>query len=254
MNSIKCNKLEKKTSCDTKDSISVLTRLYFLGFTVKTLQKYITHHILETLSHENQLSLAKEVLKPAFQPRGELEKQILEYFQFLQINPKKTLILAKNDEIIYYHISNWSKLSDEEKIMLDNEMSAKMKKDEFKDNHSDIIGFIGEFLSKDMGSTMVFRTKNMTQKRNNKSAFLQNDSSKEAVVQKLNTLLKLANSPFSFDNENCKKCDRNTDDISKIAFAGIYELLIRKLNDENTFGKIWFLKPEQAIFNNIKNM
>ena len=254
LNSIKCNKLDKKTSCDTKDSISVLTRLYFLGFTVKTLQKYITHHILETLSHENQLSLAKEVLKPGFQPKGELEKQILEYFQFLQINQKKTLILAKNDEIIYYHISNWSKISDEEKIMLDNEMSAKMKKDEFKDNHSDIIGFIGEFLSKDMGSTMVFRTKNMTQKRNNKSAFLQNDSSKEAVVQKLNTLLKLANSPFSFDNENCKKCDRNTDDISKIAFAGIYELLIRKLNDENTFGKIWFLKPEQAIFNNIKNM
>ena len=254
LNSIKCNKFEKKTLCDTKDSISVATRLYFLGFTVKTLQKYITHHILETLSHENQLSLAKEVLKPGFQPKGELEKQILEYFQFLQINQKKTLILAKNDEIIYYHISNWSKLSNEEKIILDNEMSVKMKKDEFKNNHSDIIGFIGEFLSKDMGSTMVFRTKNMTQKRNNKSAFLQNDSSKEAVVQKLNTLLKLANSPFSFDNENCKKCDRNTDDISKIAFAGIYELLIRKLNDENTFGKIWFLKPEQAIFNNIKNM
>lgn len=256
LNSIKCNKLEKKTFCDTKDSISVATRLLFLGFTPKTMKKYVTDHILETLSHENQLSLAKEVLKPGFQPKNEpeLERQILEYFQFLQINNKKTLILAKNDEIMYYHTSNWSKLNDEEIIMLNNEMTVKMKTDEFKVNHSDIIGFVGEFLSKDMGSTMVFRTKNMTQKRNNKSAFLQNDSSKEAVVQKLNTLLKLANSGFSFDNENCKNCDRNTDDISKIAFAGIYELLIRKLNDENTFGKIWFLKPEQAIFNNIKNM
>jgi len=91
----------------------------------------------------------------------------------------------------------------------------------------------------------------MKQKRNNKSAYLQNDS-KIAIIKQLNAILKLTNSPFSFDDESCANCERNTDDISKIAFAGIYEMLIRKYNDQDSSDKIWFLRPEQAIFNNIK--
>jgi hypothetical protein len=251
LNSIKCNKLDKKIACDTKDSISVVTRLRFLGFTPKLMEKYVTSHILETLSHENQLTLAREVLKPSFKSNTNMEKQILEYFQFLLLNNKKVMVLAKNDENIYYFTSNWSKLNDGEKNLLDDEMVIKMKREEFKYNHSDIVGFIGEFLSKDMGSTMVFRTKNMKQKRNNKSAYLQNDS-KIAIIKQLNAILKLTNSPFSFDDESCANCERNTDDISKIAFAGIYEMLIRKFNDQDSSDKIWFLRPEQAIFNNIK--
>lgn len=93
----------------------------------------------------------------------------------------------------------------------------------------------------------------MKQLRNNKSAYLQNDT-KIAIIKQLNGILKLAESPYSFDNEASKEPTRNTDDISKVAFAGIYEMLIRKYNREKLFGKMWFLKPEQAIFNNIKNL
>jgi hypothetical protein len=64
----------------------------------------------------------------------------------------------------------------------------------------------------------------------------------------------MAKSPFCFDDEKCPEPTRDTDDISKIAFAGIFELVIRKLNDEKVDDKVWFLRPEVAIFNKISKL
>ena len=240
--------LEKKSICVSQAFISVMIRLRILGIDKEALNKYVTDHIIETLSHENLLTLAKEVLHPKFVANDHLERRIADYFQYLLLDNKKVLVLAKEDKNIYYNLSDWSELSDGEKELLVKEMQEKME----IVNYSDIIGFTGNFSSKDMVSTMVFRTKNMTQKRNNKSAFLQNDS-KIAIIKQINTILKLAGSPYGFDDETCSNCERNTDDMSKIAVACIFEMLIRKFDDEKTTGKTWLLRPEQAIFNNIKN-
>lgn len=241
-------RLEKNSICITQGFFSVVARLRILGIDSESLERYVTDHIIETLSHENLLTLAKEVLETKFVAKDNLERRVLKYFQSLLLDGKKTLVLAKDNKNIYYNLSDWSELSDGEKEILVKEMKDKME----ITNYSNIIGFVGEFASKDMGSTMVFRTKNMTQKRNNKSAFLQNDS-KIAIIKQINTILKLAGSPYSFDDESCTRCERNTDDLSKIAVACIFEMLIRKFDDEQTTGKTWLLKPEQAIFNNIKN-
>jgi hypothetical protein len=241
-------RLEKNSICVSHGFIPVMIRLKILGIDSEALTKYVTDHIIETLSHENRRTLAKEVLAPNFVAKYDFETHIAEYFQHLLLDNKKVLVLAKDDKNVYYNISDWSELSNEEKQLLVKEMQEKME----ITNYSDIIGFTGNFSSKDMVSTMVFRTKNMTQKRNNKSAFLQNDS-KIAIIKQINTILKLAGSPYSFDDETCSKCERNTDDISKIAVACIFEMLIRKFDDDKTAGKTWLLRSEQAIFNNIKN-
>jgi hypothetical protein len=240
--------LEREAICTTQGFFSVATRLTILGIDAAALKRYVSDHIIETLSHENRLILAKEVLKRDFAPSDDLERRVVDYFRFLLLDGGKTLVLAKDDENIYYNISDWSELSFGEKNQLTIEMRIKMGIPEY----SDIIGFVGNFSSKDMVSAMVFRTKNMTQKRNNKSAFLQNDS-KIAIIKQINTILKLASLEYSFDDETCSKCERNTDDISKIAVACIFEMLIRKFNEEKTKQKTWLLTPEQAIFNNIKN-
>jgi hypothetical protein len=239
-----CTKTCKEGEKDKKYIFSVATRLHLFGFTPKLIKKYVTNHILETLSHEEQLILAKKVLTPKFKTADELEKQIVERFQKLLLNGEKTLVLANKDKLVYYHTANWTELSVGEENLLS-------KKKLEKENYSDIIGFISEFTSKDMEKAPVFKTKIMTQTRNNKGSYLQNESSKIAVIRQLNVLLKNMDSPFSFDDETCVQCERNTDDISKIAFAGIYEMLIRKLDDEKHKGKTWFLTPEEAIYNNI---
>jgi hypothetical protein len=241
-------KLEKNAICTTNGFFSIMLRLRIFGFTPALIRKYVTDHILETLSHENRVILAKEVLKPGFVANDDLEKHIVSQFQDLLIDNKKVLVLTKKNENVFYRTTDWTELNFGEKNVLQPEMQKKFG----INNYSDIIGFVGEFSSKDMGSLMVFKTKNMKQVRNNKGAYLQNESNKIAIVKQLNTILKLTRSPFSFDDETCNKCERNTDDISKIALACIYEMLIRKFHDDYT-DKTWFVRPEHAIFNDVKN-
>jgi hypothetical protein len=228
---------------------SVMTRLRFLGFTKSLLEKYVVEHILDTLPHESRIILAKTVLTPGFSQNSPLEKQVFDYFNFLVLDGGKAIVLTKEEENIYYNTSNWKELSYGEKVQLDAEMHRKMDVSDY----SDIVGFIAKFAGKDMISKMVFKRKDMKQKRNNQGAYLQNDSKKAAVIDKVNEILRMGGYPFQFDDSTNKEATRNTDDISKIAFSGIFEMLIRKMNEEKKDGKTWFLKPEQAIFNNIKN-
>ena len=258
--------LEKTSICSTKGFLSVMNRLKILGIDTALLKRYVTDHILDTLPHESRVILAKEVLKPGFSAITDLEKHIVNYFKLLKFK-EKTLVLAKENEIIYYKIADWSTLNHGEinqfkNLMKEEEELEKQKKQDTipkvivpLSNVSSIVGFVGNFSSKDMIPASVFKVKNMKQARNNKGAYLQNDT-KIAIIKQVNAILKLAGSPYSFDDENTNEPVRNTDDISKIAFAGIFEILMRKFNDEEktkTNPKIWLLRPEQAIFNNIEN-
>jgi hypothetical protein len=118
-------------------------------------------------------------------------------------------------------------------------------------NFSNIIGFVAEL--SDDNKSMVFKRKDLTQKKNNWGAYLQNDNGKMPIIKKVNEILAMVGSHYCFDDEKCPEPTRNTDDISKIAFAGIFELLIRKFNEDKENGKIWYLRPEIAIYNKISN-
>ena len=151
-------------------------------------------------------------------------------------------MLANKDKNIYYNIKDWSVNPYDYEFK--GEMEAKMEVIKY----SPIIGFVAD--NKD---EMVFKRKDMTEPRNNSGAYLQNATNKADIVLKINNILETAKNGFRFDNETVSKAKRNTDGISKIAFAGIFELLIRKFND-NDKEKTWFLRPEQAIYNYIKNL
>jgi hypothetical protein len=219
------------------------------------MKKYVMEHILDTLSHEDRLVLAKTIFAPGFSGPGisELERHIVKYFNYLLLDEEdKILVLAKESENVFYRIGDWSQLSFGERRLLQDKMKDKMQIN--LEDYSDVIGFVAEF--SDVDKTMVFKRKEMKhkQKQNNRGAYLQGDSSKVHIIKKLNEILSMAKSPFCFDDEKCPEPTRDTDDISKIAFAGIFELVIRKLNDEKVDDKVWFLRPEVAIFNKISKL
>ena len=246
---------KKNTVCDTSKFKTVLTRLRFLGFDAPNIKKYVTEHILDTLSHEDRLVLAKTIFAPGFSGPGlsEIERHIVKYFNYLLLDEEdKILVLAKESENVFYRIGDWSQLSFGERRLFQDKMKDKMQIN--LEDYSDIIGFVAEF--SDVDKTMVFKRKEMKhkQKQNNRGAYLQGDSSKVHIIKKLNEILSMAKSPFCFDDEKCPEPTRDTDDISKIAFAGIFELVIRKLNDEKVDDKVWFLRPEVAIFNKIAKL
>jgi len=230
--------LKDKSICNTDYFQPVMLRLQIL--IGRNVAEYVLEHILDTLPHKERLVLAKKII--AIEPQDDLEKDIKKYFKFLLLNNKKTLVLANKDENIYYNTENWTELTTGEKNRLDAEMTKKMD----VLSYSTVIGFIGN--SKD---EMVFKRKDLREIRNNKGAYLQGDSNKVSVIDKVNEILKIADSEFSFHDENHREPSRNTDGISKIAFAGIFEILVRKYNREKVNGKTWFLRPEQAIFNKI---
>jgi superfamily II DNA or RNA helicase len=240
--------LQKNAVCDTTTFKTVMTRLRFLGFNDPNMKKYVMAHILDTLSHEDKLILAKRVFSNGFSPSNYTETHINEYFNYLLLD-EKVLVLAKDGENVFYRISNWSILTFGERQLMHDKINEKLYVDPL--DFSNIIGFVAE-LSDDEKS-MVFKRKDMTQKKNNWGAYLQNDNGKMPIIKKVNEILGMAGSPYCFDDEKCPEPTRNTDDISKIAFAGIFELLIRKMNYENVSGKKWFLRPEIAIYNKISN-
>jgi superfamily II DNA or RNA helicase len=248
---------KKNTVCDTSKFKTVLTRLRFLGFDAPNMKKYVMEHILDTLSHEDRLVLAKTIFAPGFSTSlglSEIERHIVKYFNYLLLEDEeeKILVLAKESENVFYRIGDWSQLSFGERRLFQEKMKGKMEIN--IEDYSDIIGFVAEF--SDVDKTMVFKRKEMKQKKkqNNRGAYLQGDSSKVHIIKKLNEILLMSNSPFCFDDEKCPEPTRDTDDISKIAFAGIFELVIRKLNDEKVNDKVWFLRPEVAIFNKISKL
>jgi hypothetical protein len=160
--------------------------------------------------------------------------------------------LMKDKVNVLYNINDWSEYSPGTVVQMKKLFDHRMGKT--KDEMSDMLGFVNSFTGKDNVSVSVFRVKNMKQERNNKGAYIMNEK-KADIVKRVNNILKMAGSPFSFDDEKTNAgTNRNTDDISQIAFAGMFELLIRLYHSQGMNNKTWFLRPEQAVYLKIENL
>ena len=114
-----------------------------------------------------------------------------------------------------------------------------------------IFGFVGYFTGrgiKEKGSaegSMVFKTKTLNQGKNNKGSYLQNDGKAE-ILKKYNSIMEVTKSKKYLISE--------IEDLSKVGFAIVTEMLMRKMNDERQLGMIWYLTPEEAIVNGIEDV
>jgi hypothetical protein len=204
------------------------------------------------MPHNDRLTLAKRVNEPGFTPITELETHIKTYFDlltFTAIGITCVLLMKdKENENALYNIEDWTELS----IGMVNQFNSLIRSRLGVDanNISNIVGFVNNFESKDGNSKPVFYIKNMDQKRNNSGSYLQQEK-KVVIVKHINNILKSVGSQYSYDDENKENPERNTDDISQIAFSGIMELLIRLFNTNKANGKVWYLTPEQAVVNKI---
>jgi hypothetical protein len=202
--------------------IPVMVYLELHGIGKKALKKYMIDHILDTLPHDERLALAKHVKSPTFIPTKPLERRILEYFDFLTIKDgeRAFIVLGKT---CYNLNNNWS-------IMIVDDRDEMYRSRFFvdTDNLSDIFGYI----------------ENETFKINERAC-----STKTEMIKTMNEILKLSGSNYWYDTATTReKPRRNSDNLSNAAFCAVTELYLRKLNDERSNKKIWFLKPEQNHF------
>lgn len=251
LNSLKKHKKIKKGE-KPPIFIPVMTRLILHGFDKVLLTKYVTDHILDTMSHNDRLTLVKRVKEPRFTPITELETHIKNYFDLLTFTAIEItavlLMKDKENENVLYNIEDWTELSLGTMNQFNKLIYSRLGVD--VNNISNIVGFVSNFESKDGNSKPVFYIKNMDQKRNNSGSYLQQEK-KVVIVKHINNILNTVGSQYSYDDENKENPERNTDDISQIAFSGIMELLIRLFNTNKATGKVWYLTPEQAVVNKI---
>ena len=247
---------DRKNKAKSGLFISVMIRLILHGIDTELLTKLTVEHFLDTMPFEERSMLAKIVSNPSFKPQTPLDKHIYDYFQYLTFTSTDqtttAILLMKDDtKTVLYNVRNWNDISEGD-IKYFFEKQIKDRLGVSIENMSDNIGFVNMFKDKDGSVKPVFKIRNLKKGSSNgrDGSYLQQEN-KIVIVSLINTISKDAGSPFSYDNENQTEPNRNTDDITKYAFAGIAELLFRKFNLENINGKKWFLRPEEAIYNKV---
>jgi len=107
---------------------------------------------------------------------------------------------------------------------------------------------------------VVFKTKDLREKRNNVGAYCGN-AGKIDIMKRINTILggePVYNDVFIEQKMECF-IEKNGAKIPKTSYNGIYklglcvilEVLLRYFNETNRDGKIWFFDLEETVINNI---
>ena len=216
---------EWKINLNTKGNrLPPMVYLELHGIGKKPLKKYMVDHILDAMSHDERLNLAKHIKNPSFVATKPLERHIVEYFDFLTIRDaeRTCLVLGKT---CYDLNNNW-------RILILKERDEMYRNRFFVDidDLSDIFGYIEDG---------VFKI-------NNNGRICTENSTKTEMIGEMNEILKLSGSNYWYDTATTReKPRRNSDNLSHEAFCAVTELYLRKLNAERVNKKIWFLKPEQ---------
>jgi hypothetical protein len=86
---------------------------------------------------------------------------------------------------------------------------------------------------------MVFKVKDMNEKRNNFGARI-DDAGKDKVIKLLNQIIDVP----TYSDENC-------DFISQLGLCIVLEIIMRRFTEEKRNGKYYYLTPEQTIMSEI---
>jgi len=212
---------------------------YFIP--MDTLKEYVLYHMLDLTMFDNKLVLLKYLLSP---DRMELDTHIeteiipicLKYFD-------KKMMFVEDTQIVFLTKDNVSKLyiregatseweeADAEDYKYYESLISRFVIPKNKIN-GDIIGFVNMFKNKDM----VFKIKDVRQKRNNVGARCGDSTTKSDVVKALNSLV----------ND-----DNKYDETFHIGLCVLIEMLLRWYSEIEKDGKIYYFDPEQTFVNNI---
>jgi hypothetical protein len=114
-------------------------------------------------------------------------------------------------------------------------------------NYNDIIGFMSSFKN----NKIVFKTKKLTDKRNNKGAYCEN-AGKNDIVMRLN---EIAGSPIYSDTKINQDIVvegiKQSNIIFKNGLCVMMEILLRYYDEKKHRGSRWFFNPEEAVMNRI---
>jgi len=152
----------------------------------------------------------------------------------------KAIVLSDNviNKMLILREGVWS-----EARQVDKEKYIEQRNQKFLVKHDTINNFIG-FMSVFKNNEVTFKTKDISQKRNNKGALCAN-AAKNDIIKRLNFILE----------ENIYFIQK-VDGILKIGLCVIMEFILRYFTETNFKGrgKIYFMDNERALLNSISDI
>jgi len=240
---------------------AILTNENIHNVPTDSVNKYIIYHFLDTLRSEQRLDLIQYLYKTpdieTTKPLDNNETIIKQYFDnkiverngirgiVLEVD-KKTLLFIQDSET-----KEWNKSKPSENILF---QSIVQKKYEIaRENINNFVGFMHNFKKEGV----VFKTKDMSDKRNN-IGLRCSGSTKNDTIKRLNKVLE--SGPFFKDgDERNIYNDATSIEIKKIGFCVMLEIIMRYYNDiemdkNPLVRKTWFFDLEKTIYNNLVNL
>jgi superfamily II DNA or RNA helicase len=201
--------------------------------------KYIFYHYLDCCPIEDKLILIQHIYKGDYEIQEDSEYIIKKYFDDKIGEARNTRFIVLTDKtfvkIYIWKENQWieSRQVDREKV--NDAVQAKYLI--ARDNINKFVGFIHLFKNNEMH----FKTKDISQQRNNKGALCSN-AGKSDIVKRLNSVLE----------ENDYQ-DEKIEGILKIGLCVIMEMTLRYFTDTNFKGrkKVYFMDGETALINKI---
>jgi hypothetical protein len=254
-----CNDFTKKTKVPRGDD----NWYKHCGIVIKKMKKeypesqkyligFLVAHMVELLLYDDKLEVMNYLYSLDNIQNGTFEWFAKDYFMansiitkkftaFIMYKLNKRMIMILNEE------NKWIPAQPEDQREV---ASAKETKDllSFKtEDYSKIIGFIGYEKS---NRFLVFKTKDMTAKRDTGARC--DESGKLKTLQKLNEIVGDEN---KYTKENTKgKKDDGMEAVGHVELCVLQEFILRYFNTIQKDDKKWFLVPEIAIWHKIYNI
>ena len=206
--------------------------------------KYIVYHYLDTLDISDRLTIIGRLYAIDFDADNErmVETILRGYFDDKKLvnRMSQAIILAdmKVPKMFILKEGKWV-----EARQVDSEKFAEKQNEKFLVDKENINNFVG-FMSTFKGQKIMFKTKDITQTRNNTGAIC-SQSGKSDIIRRLNSVLE----------ENIYSI-KNTDAILKFGMCALLELILRYFTEINYKGrnKTYFMDTERALLNKVSDI
>jgi hypothetical protein len=207
------------------------------------IEKYAFAHFMEALNYRQKKILVEKVYDPHYK-LDDLEIWIKMYFDDLCFTNESTgsigILMTKVTKGIVSNIvykrdkGEWTEEDPTDVYDLKDQIETKMKKLNLG-RLSDPMGFMGYFTST---SSMVFKTKKLEQKKGvAKGSYLIKEG-KGMILKIYNEIMRSVGKDEMGDTP---------EDVTKIGFAIVVEIIMRHFNMQSMAGKIWYLPSEYIV-------
>ena len=217
--------------------------------------QFLVSHMIELLLFDDKINVMNYIYSLNSIPHDSLEKHIKNYFQKKTINTKEfnifiTYNLNKRMIMILDNTNKWITARSEDQ----REIASLPQTKEFLafnlNDYNNIVGFIGYEKG---NKELVFKTKNMTSKRDTGARC--DKSTKNKNLTKLNEII--GEEKYTIQNtKTIKDKDGNIiqEAMGNIEICVLEEFILRFFNEypkNGKDGKKWFLTPEMAIWHKL---